>query len=322
MSEDDLGRIWVGTDGGLSLYDHEKDIFYRNNDDLNLPSVHASSKGVDGKMWFWAYSGGGLGLVGPDVNTVRMFGEKKGLLHNDLAVREFLTKDDKGQLWLPNQRGLSIFDTKTETFKNYFEKDGFQKHNRRYTLQITTNGDVWIGGSNGLNRIDPNKLSQKDSIVPVILITSMGIMDSIYRGPDGDIFKEAVSYTNQINLKYWQKDVSFEFVALHYLRPEDNLYSWKLENYDSKWSTPSKERQVSYKNLSPGKYVFHVKGSNADGIWNEKGARMEIIIAPPWWMTWWAYVIYAFIVGLIGLQIHKYQRISTLRVAREKAQKK
>ena len=322
MAEDDMSRVWVGTDGGLSLYDHEKDIFYRNNDDLNLPSVHAYSKGIDGKMWFWAYSGGGLGLVGPDVNTVQMFGENKGLLHNDMAVGENLTKDNRGKLWLPNQRGLSIFDTNTQTFKNYFEKDGFQKYSRMYAVEITTNGDVWIGGSYGLNRIDPNKLSEKDSIVPAILITSMGIMDSIYRGPDGYIFKEAVSYTNQINLKYWQKDISFEFVALHYLRPEDNLYSWKLENYDSKWSTPSKERQVSYTNLSPGKYVFHVKGSNADGIWNEEGARMEIIIAPPWWMTWWAYVIYAFIVGLIGIQIHKYQRIRTLRVAREKAQKK
>jgi signal transduction histidine kinase len=106
------------------------------------------------------------------------------------------------------------------------------------------------------------------------------------------------------------------------LRSEDNLYSWKLENYDTKWSTPSKDRQVSYTNLSPGKYVFHVKGSNADGIWNEEGARIEITIAPPWWLNWWAYVIYAFIAGLIGLQIHKYQRAHTLRVAREKTQKK
>ena len=56
-------------------------------------------------------------------------------------------------------------------------------------MEIASNGDIWIGGSNGLNRIYPNKLSQKESIVPVILITSMGIMDSIYRVPDVDIFK-------------------------------------------------------------------------------------------------------------------------------------
>jgi signal transduction histidine kinase/ligand-binding sensor domain-containing protein len=322
LAEDDLGRMWVGADGGLSLYDHEKDIFYRNSDDLNLPSVHAVAKEGDGKMWFWAYSGGGLGLVGPDVNTVQMFGEKEGLLHNDMAVGSYLSKDDRGNLWLPNQRGLSVFDTNTKTFKNYFIKDGFQEYGRRYATQIAYDGDVWIGGRNGLSRIDPDRLLEKDSIVPAVLITSMGIMDSIYEAPDGNIFDKAVSYTDKISLQHWQKDLSFEFVALHYLRSEDNLYSWKLENYDTKWSTPSKDRQVSYTNLSPGKYVFRVKGSNADGIWNEEGARIEITIAPPWWLNWWAYVIYAFIAGLIGIQIHKYQRAYTLRIAREKTQKK
>ncbi len=322
LTEDDLDRIWVGTDGGLSLYDHEKDIFYRNSDHLNLPSVHSAAKGGDGKMWFWAYSGGGLGLVGPDVNTVQMFGEKEGLLHNDMAVGSYLSKDDRGNLWLPNQRGLSVFDTKAKTFKNYFVKDGFQDYGRRYSTQITSDGDVWIGGRNGLSRIDPDRLLEKDSIIPTVLITSMGIMDSIYEAPDGNIFDKAVSYTDKISLQYWQKNLSFEFVALHYLRSEDNLYSWKLENYDTKWSTPSKDRQVSYTNLSPGKYVFHVKGSNADGIWNEEGARIEITIAPPWWFNWWAYVIYAFIAGMIGLQIHKYQRAHTLRIARERTQKK
>ena len=322
MAEDDLGRTWVGTDGGLSLYDHEKDIFYRNNDDLNLPSVHAYSKGSDGKMWFWAYSGGGLSLAGPDINSIKMFGEEEGLLHNDMAVGDQLSKDDRGQLWLPNQRGLSVFDTNTQTFKNYFKKDGFQDYSRIYVTEITADGDVWIGGNYGLNRIDPDKLLLKDSIPPAIIITSMGVMDSIYKSPDGNIFREAVSYTKGLELQYWQKDISFDFVALHFLRSEDNMYSWKLENYDKKWSSPSKERHVSYTNLAPGKYTFRVIGSNADGIWNEEGASMEIIIAPPWWLTWWAYVIYAFIAGLIGLQIHKTQRARTLRIAREKTQKK
>ncbi len=322
MAEDDRGRMWVGTDGGISLYDHKKDIFYRNTDDLNLPSVHAASKGGDGKMWFWAYSGGGLGLVGPDVNTVQMFGEKEGLLHNDMAVREYVSKDDRGNLWLPNQRGLSVFDTNTKTYKNYFVNDGFQNYGRRYAVKIVSNGDVWIGGNNGLNRIDPKKLLQKDSITPTVLITSMSIMDSVYQAPDGEIFKEAVSYTKKINLKYWQKDLSFDFVALHYLRSEDNLYSWKLEDYDNKWSIPSKQRHTSYTNLSPGKYVFQVKGSNADGVWNEEGASIEISIAPPWWQTRFAYFGYILILMLIGFGILKYQRAKTIRKEREKNQKK
>ena len=120
----------------------------------------------------------------------------------------------------------------------------------------------------------------------------------------------------------FEEDLSFSFVGLHYLRPEGNEYSWKLENYDTKWTTPSKERYAAYTNLSPGTYTFKVKASNADGVWNEEGASIDVIIASPWWFTWWAYVIYACILGLIGRQIHKSQKARTLRLAREKSQQK
>ena len=320
LMEDDLQRIWIGTDGGLNLYDHEADVIYRNKREFLLPSVGIRAKAGNDKMWVMAYSGGGLALVGPDINDVEMFGENKGLLHNDVND---IVLDDFGHLWLPTERGLSVFDTLTKTFSSYFENDGYQTSSHYIISSLKTkNGDIWIGGENGLNRIVPSEMFKKDSTLPEVLITSMGVLDSVYSAPDGTIFKQAVSYTDQVNLKHWQKDLSFEFVALHYLRSEDNLYSWKLENYDNKWSTPSKQRQVVYTNLSPGKYTFRVKGSNADGIWNEEGASLEIIIAPPWWLTWWAYVIYAIIIGLIGLQIHKFQKAKTLRIAKQKTQEK
>ena len=148
------------------------------------------------------------------------------------------------------------------------------------------------------------------------------ILDSIYSKPDSKLFTKAVSYTNKVKLKHWQKDISFDFVALHFLNPEDNQYSWKLENYDTKWTIPSKERQAAYTNLSPGTYTFKVKASNADGIWNEEGASIKVIIASPWWFTWWAYIIYALLALLIGLRIHKSQQERTLRLAREKSQQK
>jgi len=260
-----------------------------------------------------------LALVGPNIHDITMYGEDKGLLHNDISN---IIMDDLGHLWLPTQRGLSVFDTLTKTYTSFFEKDGFQKFSRDNPSLKTSDGNIWIGGHYGLNKIVPSEMFKKDSTLPEVLITSVGVLDSVYSAPDGIIFKQAVSYTDQVKLQYWQKDISFDFVALHYLRSEDNLYSWKLENYDNKWSAPSKQRQVSYTNLSPGKYTFRVKGSNADGIWNEEGASIEIIIAPPWWFTWWAYLIYAMIIGLIGLQIHKTQKARTLRKAREKSQEK
>ncbi|MDX1477888.1 MAG: hybrid sensor histidine kinase/response regulator transcription factor, partial [Saprospiraceae bacterium] len=223
--------------------------------------------------------------------------------------------DDFGQFWLPTQRGLSVFDPEHKTFTNYFEKDGFQPSSRYYREIKTSDGHIWIGGHNGLNRIDPVALMVKNSTIPDVWITGMTIMDSSYSTPDGQIFEKAVSFTDEITLKYWQKDFGFQFVALHYLEPEDNQYSWMLENYDRDWTAPSKTRTASYTNLSPGTYSFRVRGSNADGIWNEEGDFITIIISPPWWATWWFRgMMFLLLAGGVG----KYVRDRTNKTRRER----
>jgi ligand-binding sensor domain-containing protein len=98
----------------------------------------------------------------------------------------------------------------------YFEKDGFQKYSGSSTIIKTHDGDIWIGGENGLNHIVPAKLAKKDMTVPSVFITSIGILDSIYSKPDGKLFNKAVSYTDKVKIKHWQKDISFDFVALHW----------------------------------------------------------------------------------------------------------
>ena len=317
--EDDRNRMWVGTDEGVNLYDPEKDVFYKTKGGFDISSSRVMTKATKGKVWVATYASGGLSLVGPNINDIEMFGEDKGLLHNDATNLVF---DNLGKLWLPTERGLSVFDTLTKTYTSYFEKDGFQKNGNVNTILKTQNGDIWIGGRNGLNRIVPEKLFKKDLTKPAVYITTMGIMDSTYSAASGSLFNKAVSYTDQVKLKYWQKDLSFDFVGLHYLNPEDNQYSWKLENYDNKWSTPSKERRAAYTNLSSGTYTFLVKASNADGIWNEEGASIHITIAPPWWQTWWAYGIYFLLLLFLGYRLHLYQKARTLKKAQEEAQKK
>ncbi|MCC5926566.1 MAG: GHKL domain-containing protein, partial [Bacteroidetes bacterium] len=125
-----------------------------------------------------------------------------------------------------------------------------------------------------------------------------------------------------IELKHWQKNLGFDFVALHYLRSEDNLYSWKLENHDNNWSAPSKERKATYTNLSPGRYIFRVKASNADGVWNEEGTSLSIRIFPPWWLSWWAYGLYLilFIAGIWA--VYRVQISRVKQKEREKAREK
>ena len=324
LAEDDRGRLWVGTDGGICLFDPEKDAFYRNSNHLSIPSTNSAISAGGGRLWINTYSGSGLVLIGPGIQQTTILGEDDGLLHNDVAANPNggLTMDPSGRIWLPSQRGLSVLDTGTLRFNNYFEKDGFQPYDGSYETLAAHDGSIWIGGTHGLNRIDPEILFQKDSVAPEVLITAIGINDSIYNSPDGSLFDRAVSYSRAVTLDYRQKNLNFEFVALHYLRPGDNLYSWKLENYDADWSAPSRDRQAKYTNLTPGEYTFRVRGSNADGFWNEEGASITITINPPWWRTWWAYLAYLILLGTIGYRLHLYQRSRTLEKAQKEAREK
>ena len=320
LAEDGKQRLWIGTDGGLNLYHYDQDRFTRFMSS-DLSSVNYFTTDKDGEPWFATYSSGGLVTVNSEKTIITAYGESKGLLQNDIVpgLNGLMAKDNYGRFWLPTQRGLSVFDPETKSFISYFEKDGFQPYDRSYRAIKTNNGDIWIGSNNGLNHIMPASLLKKDSTLPSIVITQVTINDSLYSKPDGTVFKQSVAYTDAITVKYWQKDLGFGFVALHYLRSEDNLYSWKLENYDKDWSSPSKERKTSYTNLSPGTYTFRVRAANADGVWNEEGRSLTIVILPPWWKTGWAYLGYGLLV-LVGLYfVDRYQRQRILQKEYQKA---
>jgi len=60
-----------------------------------------------------------------------------------------------------------------------------------------------------------------------------------------------------------------------------------MEGFDKDWIQSGTGRVATYTNLDPGTYTFTVKGSNSDGVWNEEGKSIQLIILPPWYMTWW-----------------------------------
>jgi light-regulated signal transduction histidine kinase (bacteriophytochrome) len=84
-----------------------------------------------------------------------------------------------------------------------------------------------------------------------------------------------------------QSVITFKFAALNYVNAEKNQYAYMMENFNQKWIFAGNKREATYTNLNPGKYVFRVKGSNNDGVWNETGTSIRITVLPPWWKTWW-----------------------------------
>ena len=138
-------------------------------------------------------------------------------------------------------------------------------------------------GASGFTRFHPD--SVKDNpFIPPIVITCFKKFDKPY------------PFSNEINLPYDENFISFEFAALSYISPERNQYAYKMEGLDKDWVYAGTRRYASYPNLDPGEYVFRVKGSNNDGVWNEAGTSISIIISPPWWKTTWAYILYSILI--------------------------
>ena len=104
--------------------------------------------------------------------------------------------------------------------------------------------------------------------------------------------KQSIIHTKEINLNYNQNDFSFQFTSLDYNAPELNQYAYMLEGFDEDWIFSGTRRFVTYTNIDAGDYIFRVKATNSDGVWNKTDTQISIIINPPFWATWWAYTIY------------------------------
>jgi len=145
-----------------------------------------------------------------------------------------------------------------------------------------------------LIRFNPDSLRNNEFIAPIVIT-------------DFRLFEKSHSFGKEIQLPYNENYISFEFAALSFINPEKNQYSYKMEGVDKDWINSGSRRYASYPNLDPGEYVFRVKGSNNEGVWNEEGTSLAIIISPPWWKTWWAYSSYALIFAFTLYGIRRYE---------------
>jgi signal transduction histidine kinase len=139
---------------------------------------------------------------------------------------------------------------------------------------------MFFGGINGFNSFFPDSIKD-NAHVPAVVLTAFKIFDKAveFGGDAADL--------EEIELTADDDFFAFEFVALDYTNPQNHRYAYMLAGFDRDWIYCGARRYASYTNLNPGKYVFRVKGSNNDGVWNETGVAVTVVIHPPFWQTWW-----------------------------------
>jgi ligand-binding sensor domain-containing protein len=292
LVQDRAGIFWIGTyGGGLNKFDREREIFTHYRADKSKPNslnndyvftIHEDKNGI---LWLGTW-GGGLNRFDPATGIFTQYTEKQGLPSN--AIYGILD-DDEGNLWLSTNNGLSKFDPVRETFRNYKVSDGLQSREfNGGAYYKSRKGEFFFGGVNGFNAFFPLDIRDNPYIPPVVITSFKKLNQDVS-------FNKPVTDIRDIQLSYRDYVFSFEFAALDYTVPEENRYAYKMERLDEDWIfTDAGKRYANYTTLPPGKYVFRVKASNNDGVWNEEGIAIAITITPPFWKTWW-------FMGLIGI---------------------
>lgn len=307
--EDSSGILWLGTDGGgLNRFNSKTGQFTRyqtrSNDPTSLANDLVMSIHEDQKKNLWIGTSVGLNHLDRETGIFTHYTEKHGLPNN---VIYGILEDARGHLWLSTNKGLSQFDPRGKTFKNYNVYDGLQSNEfNGNSCFKSRNGEMFFGGINGLSAFYPAEITHNTHVPPIVITDFLIFNKPVPIGPDFPL-QRPITETKEITLSYKQQVFSFEFVALNYTLPEKNQYAYMMEGFDEDWNyTTSDKRFVSYTNLAPGKYVFRVKGSNNDGVWNKAGTSIQITITPPMWKTWWFQTLSALII--LGLAIFFYKQ--------------
>ncbi len=321
ISKDFDGNYWIGTDIGLDFFNPKTKVFksyqHHENDKSSLSKGFVSYIMESKDSTLWIGTTGGLNKFNKKTNSFIHYYTQNGLPNDEIMS---IIEDKDGNLWISTNKGISRFDPKTEIFKNYDISDGLQgnEFNTRSGIR-TTRGEIIFGGNNGFNIFNPQNLKD-NPFVPPVIITDLKIFNKpVPIGAEDSPLKKNIIETKELEFSYKQSVFSFGFVALNYTSPEKNQYAYMMEGFDKEWNYIGANRTATYTNLDPGSYIFRVKASNNDGIWNEQGASLKITIKPPFWRTWWAYLIEALITIMILYFILNYfisrQRLrNTLRM--------
>lgn len=300
--------VWIATEGlGLIRYNHITGIFSKI--DPVYAIAHNTRHILPENNMLWIGSDNGLILYDAQSNKVTRQWTSKDGLPNDVVYAILKDKNDK--LWLSTNNGLSCFDPLAGSFKNYDAGYGLQ--GMEFNTACCYNdqaGNLYFGGVNGCSTFDPLTILA-NNYTPGVKITSVKVLGNELK------LNTAFPFINKIELQYDQNFITIDFTALNYSHTEKNSYAYMLEGVDEDWIQAGNRNFASYTQLPAGNYRFKVKAANSDGMWNDSETSVQVIIHPPFWLTWW-FKLVALILLAIGItalwttkakQIRKEERL-------------
>ena len=304
---------WLGTENGLTrlIFAKNGSPQYRNfYHQKNIKNALASSDirslyiNRKGKLWIGSDGGGLAEAVVADHDSISFINHNP---HNGFPVRTVkdILADNSGRLWLSSEKGIISYDPKSVQTTIYNRRSGLteQSFNYKAVLKLT-DGRLLFGGQKGVYIFNPSLIDKKPSLPPTRLTAFSVLNKPMYGGPR--TLNKTITYAKAVHLKYSDNIFSFSFAALDYRAPLRWDYAYKLDGFDQKWNFVGERRRVQYTNLDPGKYRFRVKA--VSGKRGGPVTSIPVIIVPPYWRTWWAYLGYLLMIVLILAAIRRYEK--------------
>lgn len=297
--------LWIATQYGLNFFDKKSKKVTKNHRTGGKYSLSNNSLTVmftDSKKRFWVGTeSGGMDLF--DERSGRFYGINKSMGFTNETIKS-ISEDSQGNIWV--SANDLLYRIKTKNFKpvfnisdfeitSYSSKDGLKvkQFSNNSSLKLNSN-ELVFGSSKGLVIFNPSKLIKTQNESEIVFTKLIVNNEEIKPGNKKIPLDNYITETSEITLSYGQGYIGLEFSALNFVNPQNNKYAYKLESSFNKddWHDIGAQHLVNLTNLSSGTYILKIKTSHEDGVWNPSIKTLKIIMLPPWWKTWWAYLFY------------------------------
>lgn len=315
------GELWLATYGGgvvrftesagaWQAFRHDPDQIDSASSNFLL-SILADSSGA---VWLGT-NGDGLDRLDPATGRCNHYTIAEGLPSNFITS---LVADLHGDIWVATDMGIARLPAgegagqPAANFQKYTVNDGLISNEFSAGASYRDgDGNLYFGGPDGFSTVNPESILRNGFRPPVVL-TGFRVFDQPMNLPP------PLSALQTIRLSWKQNFFSFEFAALDFTAPHKNQFAYRLEGFDDDWIAAGARHFASYTDVDPGKYVFQVRGSNSDGLWNDEPLSVRVVITPPFWRsTWFEIAVFitlgVFVFGLLQFRINKLLEMERLR---------
>lgn len=315
---DHEGTLWIAATGeGVYSYrfDTKKLTNYAHNpalpNSLSNNNINSITEDSNGNLWF-STSGSGLDRYRKATNDFENFDVQKDGLSSDCIYEVCESSVQKGYLLLITNQGFSQFDYPQKKFQNYGIENGFPLSAvNENALYVTHDGEVFLGGVQGMISFRERSLNFTRKPYNIILSGLFVNGKEVLPGDESGILQSSICHTPEVTLKSDQSMFSVEYATSNFIPANQDEIVYRLEGFSDEWNpTYRKQTIITYTNLNPGTYTLVIK-SLRDGI---KESRLTIYVLPPWFETWWAYLIYTIVtISLLWYIIQNYKSRIKLR---------